>query len=69
MLNMISPSMKPKLYTTHHKDSVKRMVRQKMNIGKYILVQFSGGQSQMEFMQNNVQYHKSLIQIETINHS
>jgi hypothetical protein len=45
-------SMVPKLYTTHHKDSVKEWLT-KNEIGKYIMIQFSGGQPQAGFNANN----------------
>jgi hypothetical protein len=45
-------SMTPKLYTTHHKDSVKEWLT-KNEIGKYIMIQFSGGQPQMGFNASN----------------
>jgi hypothetical protein len=45
-------SMLPKLYTTHHKDSVKEWLT-KNEIGKYIMIQFSGGQPQMGFNASN----------------
>ena len=45
-------SMTPKIYTEQHKDSVKEWLT-KNNIGKYILIQFSGGQPRMGFNANN----------------
>jgi hypothetical protein len=47
-----TPSMVPKLYTTHHKDSVKEWLT-KNEIGKYIMIQFSGGQPQAGFNASN----------------
>jgi hypothetical protein len=41
-------SMKPKLYTSHHAEEVKAW-KDKNNIDKYILVQFSGGQSPIAY--------------------
>ena len=49
-----SPSMKPKLYTKQHKDSVDKWLKDK-EIGKYILIQFSGGQPKWNYAEN-VQY-------------
>jgi ADP-heptose:LPS heptosyltransferase len=49
-----SPSMKPKLYTEQHKDSVDKWLKDK-EIGKYILIQFSGGQPKWNYAEN-VQY-------------
>jgi hypothetical protein len=43
-----SPSMKPKLYTEQHKDSVDKWLKDK-EIGKYILIQFSGGQPKWNY--------------------
>jgi len=45
-------SMFPKLYTNHHKETVKEWLT-KNKIGKYILIQLSGGQAQMGFNPNN----------------
>ena len=45
-------SMLPKLYTEQHKDTVKEWLT-KNKIGKYILIQFSGGQPRMGFNANN----------------
>jgi ADP-heptose:LPS heptosyltransferase len=45
-----SPSMRPKLYTEQHKDSVDKWLKDK-EIGKYILIQFSGGQPKWVLMQ------------------
>ena len=45
-------SMTPKLYTEQHKASVNKWLGDN-NIGKYILIQFSGGQPQMGFNANN----------------
>ena len=45
-------SMVPKIYTEHHKDSVKEWLT-KNEIGKYIMIQFSGGQPQVGFNANN----------------
>jgi len=45
-------SMVPKLYTGHHKDSVKEWLT-KNEIGKYIMIQFSGGQPQANFNASN----------------
>jgi len=45
-------SMLPKLYTDHHKDSVKKWLT-KNEIGKYIMIQFSGGQPRANFNANN----------------
>ena len=47
-----TPSMVPKLYTEHHKDSVKKWLT-KNKIGKYIMIQFSGGQPRANFNANN----------------
>jgi hypothetical protein len=47
-----SPSMKPKLYTEQHKDSVDKWLKDK-EIGKYILIQFSGGQPRAGFNFSN----------------
>jgi hypothetical protein len=60
-------SMTPKLYTTHHKDSVKEWLT-KNEIGKYIMIQFSGGQPQAWVLMLIINT-QILIQIETINHS
>jgi ADP-heptose:LPS heptosyltransferase len=49
-----SPSMKPKLYTEQHKESVDKWLKDK-EIGKYILIQFSGGQPKWNYAEN-VQY-------------
>jgi hypothetical protein len=43
-----SPSMKPKLYTEQHKDSVDKWLKDK-EISKYILIQFSGGQPKWNY--------------------
>ena len=43
-----SPSMRPKLYTEQHKDSVDKWLKDK-EIGKYILIQFSGGQPKWNY--------------------
>ena len=46
------PSMKPKIYTDQYKEKVAEWL--KVNkIGKYILIQLSGGQPQMGFNPNN----------------
>jgi len=47
-------SMKPKIYTDQHKDSVKEWL-DKNEIKKYILIQLSGGQSKWNYA-DNVQY-------------
>ena len=47
-------SMTPKIYTDPHKASVTKWLGDN-NIGKYILVQFSGGQSKWNYA-DNVQY-------------
>ena len=47
-----SPSMKPKLYTEQHKESVDKWLKEK-EISKYILVQFSGGQPRAGFNFSN----------------
>ena len=47
-------SMKPKIYTEQHKDSVKEWL-DKNEIKKYILIQLSGGQSKWNYA-DNVQY-------------
>jgi ADP-heptose:LPS heptosyltransferase len=47
-----NPSMRPKLYTEQHKDSVDKWLKDK-EIGKYILIQFSGGQPRAGFNFNN----------------
>jgi len=47
-------SMKPKIYTEQHKDSVKEWL-DKNQIKKYILIQLSGGQSKWNYA-DNVQY-------------
>ena len=44
--------MTPKLYTEQHKASVNKWLGDN-NIGKYILIQFSGGQPQAGFNANN----------------
>jgi ADP-heptose:LPS heptosyltransferase len=49
-----SPSMRPKLYTEQHKESVDKWLKDK-EIGKYILIQFSGGQPKWNYAEN-VQY-------------
>jgi hypothetical protein len=51
VLNMISLCCL-NLYTTHHKDSVKEWLT-KNEIGKYIMIQFSGGQPQAGFNASN----------------
>ena len=43
-----NPSMRPKLYTEQHKDSVDKWLKDK-EIGKYILIQFSGGQPKWNY--------------------
>jgi len=43
-----SSSMRPKLYTEQHKDSVDKWLKDK-EIGKYILIQFSGGQPKWNY--------------------
>jgi len=45
-------SMTPKLYTSQHKESVDEWLK-KNEIGKYLLIQLSGGQPQMGFNPNN----------------
>ena len=45
-------SMRPKLYTEQHKESVDKWLKDK-EIGKYILIQFSGGQPRAGFDVNN----------------
>ena len=46
------PSMKPKIYTEQYKEKIDEWL--KLNkIGKYILIQLSGGQPQMGFNVNN----------------
>jgi ADP-heptose:LPS heptosyltransferase len=47
-----NPSMRPKLYTEQHKDSIDKWLKDK-EIGKYILIQFSGGQPRAGFNFNN----------------
>jgi ADP-heptose:LPS heptosyltransferase len=47
-----SPSIRPKLYTEQHKDSVDKWLKDK-EIGKYILIQFSGGQPRAGFNFSN----------------
>ena len=47
-------SMRPKLYTEQHKESVNKWLKDK-EIGKYILIQFSGGQPKWNYG-DNVQY-------------
>jgi ADP-heptose:LPS heptosyltransferase len=47
-----SPSMRPKLYTEQHKESVDKWLKDK-EIGKYILIQFSGGQPRAGFNFSN----------------
>jgi len=47
-------SMKPKIYTEQHKDSVKEWLN-KNEIKKYILIQFSGGQPKWNYA-DGVQY-------------
>ena len=46
-------SMRPKLYTDHHKESVDKWLKDN-EIGKYIMIQFSGGQPKWNY--DNVQY-------------
>ena len=43
-----SPSMRPKLYTEQHKDSIDKWLKDK-EISKYILIQFSGGQPKWNY--------------------
>jgi len=43
-----NPSMRPKLYTEQHKDSIDKWLKDK-EIGKYILIQFSGGQPKWNY--------------------
>jgi len=45
-------SMTAKLYTDYHKESVKEWLT-KNEIGKYIMIQFSGGQAQMGYNASN----------------
>jgi len=47
-------SMKPKLYTDQHKESVDKWLKDN-EIGKYIMIQFSGGQAKWNYG-DNVQY-------------
>jgi ADP-heptose:LPS heptosyltransferase len=47
-----NPSMRPKLYTEQHKDSVDKWLKDK-EISKYILIQFSGGQPRAGFNFSN----------------
>ena len=47
-------SMRPKLYTEQHKESVDKWLKDN-NIGKYIMIQFSGGQPKWNYGEN-VQY-------------
>ena len=47
-----SPSIRPKLYTKQHKDSVDKWLKDK-EISKYILIQFSGGQPRAGFNFSN----------------
>jgi ADP-heptose:LPS heptosyltransferase len=47
-----SPSIRPKLYTEQHKDSVDKWLKDK-EISKYILIQFSGGQPRAGFNFSN----------------
>ena len=47
-------SMRPKLYTDHHKESVDKWLKDN-EIGKYIMIQFSGGQAKWNYG-DNVQY-------------
>jgi hypothetical protein len=47
-----SPSMRPKLYTEQHKESVNKWLKDK-EISKYILIQFSGGQPRAGFNFSN----------------
>ena len=46
------PSMKPKIYTEQYKEKVDEWLKAN-KIGKYILIQLSGGQPQMGFNVNN----------------
>jgi len=46
--------MRPKLYTDHHKESVDKWLKDN-EIGKYIMIQFSGGQAKWNYG-DNVQY-------------
>jgi ADP-heptose:LPS heptosyltransferase len=43
-----NPSMRPKLYTEQHKELVDKWLKDK-EIGKYILIQFSGGQPKWNY--------------------
>jgi ADP-heptose:LPS heptosyltransferase len=47
-----SPSIRPKLYTEQHKESVDKWLKDK-EISKYILIQFSGGQPRAGFNFSN----------------
>jgi hypothetical protein len=47
-----NPSMRPKLYTEQHKESVNKWLKDK-EISKYILIQFSGGQPRAGFNFSN----------------
>jgi len=47
-------SMRPKLYTDQHKESVDKWLKDN-EIGKYIMIQFSGGQAKWNYG-DNVQY-------------
>jgi ADP-heptose:LPS heptosyltransferase len=47
-----SPSIRPKLYTKQHKESVDKWLKDK-EISKYILIQFSGGQPRAGFNFSN----------------
>jgi len=50
------PSMTPKIYTDHLKDRAKEVLEKLGVTGKYMLVQFSGGQSPIAFNAQNP-YH------------
>jgi hypothetical protein len=47
------PSMKPKIYTEHLKDRAAEFLKAKEITGKYMLVQFSGGQTPVGWTPNN----------------
>jgi ADP-heptose:LPS heptosyltransferase len=52
-------NMLPKLYTENHYQVVSNWLKNK-NIGKYILIQFSGGQSQFNYSPNTVYKNKNI---------
>lgn len=45
-------SMRPKMYTDQHKDAAKKWLQDKNITGKYMMVQFTGGQTPINWMPN-----------------